>query len=347
MLKYSENKLISDYEVLDNMPTKAVKLSIASEYGLESAKTKEIQKAIIKAMVAVRHEKSSFNESDIKWFNRLDIPSTYKRALPFFEAGPIEFIEYVKEHVKAKLISRRLFNPDTNSVRNVNMSSADKYLVTRYNNYMKFLTENNPDEIIKNAQVAGENAIIKGILLKDMKEFHEAYIERVILWSNKYYSRLPELIVNAKDIVEKTKKTYYKIDHICCDLHNSGKHQESRVMYNKECVPAKKAWEKATRYYNSLYTIIKKYPTVEEYVYFQVHEAEEKYMADIDSIVERIKEKNFNIYNLKVTDVHNDPKFFEMIITDGDKKMFARSIWAAEFSEKVTAHYRFIITNCK
>lgn len=100
-------------------------------------------------------------------------------------------------------------------------------------------------------------------------------------------------------------------------------------MYTNECVPAKKAWEKATRGYNGLCAIIKKYPTVEEYVYFQVHEAEEKYMADIDSIVERIKEKNFNVDTLKVTDIQNDPKFFEMIITDGDKKMFARSIWAA------------------
>lgn len=347
MRKYSENKMISDYEVLDNMPSKSVKTSIAAEYGLSSTKTKEIQKVILEAMVSARREKTSFNESDIKWFNRLDVPSTYKKALPFFEAESIAFIEYVKENVKAKLISRRLFNTDTNSVRNVNMSIADKYLVTRYNNYMKFLSENDPEEIRKKAQVVGENAIIKGILLKDMKEFHDAYIERVILWSNNYYTRLPELINNAKAVVEKTKKTYYELDHKCCDLHNSGNHQESRVMYTNKCLPAKKAWEKATRGYNSLCAIIKKYPIIEEYVYFQVNEAEEKYMADIDSIVERIKEKKFNVDNLKVTDVHNDPKFFEMIITDDDKKMFARSIWAAEFSEKVTAHYRFIITNCK
>lgn len=40
MRKYSENKMISDYEVLDNMPSKAVKTSIAAEYGLDSAKNK-------------------------------------------------------------------------------------------------------------------------------------------------------------------------------------------------------------------------------------------------------------------------------------------------------------------
>ncbi len=118
-------------------------------------------------------------------------------------------------------------------------------------------------------------------------------------------------------------------------------------MYNNECVPAKKNWEKAVRGYNMLVATLKKFPTVEEYVYAQVHDAEQKYMADVDSIVDRIKEKKFNIETLKVTDIENDPKFFEMIITDGDKKMFARSIWAAQFSEKVTAHYRFIITNCK
>lgn len=157
-------------------------------------------------MVVVRREKTSFSESDIKWFNRLDVPSTYKKALPFFETESVAFIEYVKENVKAKLISRRLFNTDTNSVRNVNMSIADKYLVTRYNNYMKFLSENDPEEIRKNARVVGENAIIKGILLKDMKEFHDAYIERVILCPNNYYTRLPELIANAKVVVEKNKE---------------------------------------------------------------------------------------------------------------------------------------------
>lgn len=346
-MRYSENKMIGDYEVLDNLPTKAVKMSIASEYGLESAKTKEIQKAILEAMVAVRREKTSFSDSDIKWFNRLDVPSTYKRAITYYERESLSFIEYLKENVKAKLVSRRLFNTDTNSVRNINMSAADKYLVTLYNNYSKYLTEHDPEEIKKNAMVVGENAIIKGILLKDMKEFHDAYIERVILWANKYYKKLPELIANAKISVERTKNNYYELDHKCCDLYNSGNHKEAREMHIKECAPAKKAWEKATRGYNGLCTIIKKYPTIEEYVYFQVHEAEKKYMADIDSIVERIKEKKFNVETLKITDVQNDPKFFEMIITDGEKKMFARSIWAAEFSEKVTAHYRFIITNCK
>lgn len=346
-MKYSENKMISDYEVLENMPTKAVKLSIAAEYGLESAKTKEIQKAILYAMVHVRREKTIFTDADVKWFNRFDVPSTYKKALPFYEAESILFIEYLKENTKAKLIARRLFNTETNSVRNVNMSCADKYLVTLYNNYSKFLTEHDPEEIKKNAKLVGENAIIKGILLKDMKEFHDLYIERVIAWANNYYNRLPELIANAKVIVEKRKKTYYELDHKCCDLHNSGNHKESRVMYNNECVPAKKNWEKAVRGYNMLVATLKKFPTVEEYVYAQVHDAENKYMADVDSIVDRIKEKKFNIETLKVTDIENDPKFFEMIITDGDKKMFARSIWAAQFSEKVTAHYRFIITNCK
>lgn len=42
--------------------------------------------------------------------------------------------------------------------------------------------------------------------------------------------------------------------------------------------------------------------------------------------------------------MNNNPKFFEMTITDGNQSLHARSIWAAEYSENVTAHYRFIIS---
>lgn len=36
-----------------------------------------------------------------------------------------------------------------------------------------------------------------------------------------------------------------------------------------------------------------------------------------------------------------------MRVTDGTKNVYCRSVWAAEFSEKMIPHFRFIITNRK
>lgn len=50
---------------------------------------------------------------------------------------------------------------------------------------------------------------------------------------------------------------------------------------------------------------------------------------------------------MKITRVASDPKFFDMMITDGEKNLHARSIFAAEFSVKMRPHFRFIITNAR
>ena len=39
------------------------------------------------------------------------------------------------------------------------------------------------------------------------------------------------------------------------------------------------------------------------------------------------------------------PKLFELEVTDGNITLYARSIWAAEWSDKMIPHFRFIITN--
>lgn len=55
-----------------------------------------------------------------------------------------------------------------------------------------------------------------------------------------------------------------------------------------------------------------------------------------------------NMYEkITVSNVKNEPKFFEMTITDGEKKLYCRSVLAAQFSEKMIPHFRFIMTERK
>ena len=68
---------------------------------------------------------------------------------------------------------------------------------------------------------------------------------------------------------------------------------------------------------------------------------------NVRGLADRLLDKKFIIEKTVVSNVQNDPKFFEMTITDGEKKLYCRSVLAAEFSEKMIPHFRFIMTERK
>ena len=105
--------------------------------------------------------------------------------------------------------------------------------------------------------------------------------------------------------------------------------------------------EEASRIYNSYLIVSRKYSSKKEYVDKCKKDAEDKFDANITTISERLKKQNFIITDIQVTDIDNDPKFYTMCITDGVKKVYCRSIWVAEFSDKMIPHFRFIITSRK
>ena len=47
---------------------------------------------------------------------------------------------------------------------------------------------------------------------------------------------------------------------------------------------------------------------------------------------------------LELLSIESDPKHYDITLTDDKKTVHIRSIFAAEFSYKVTPHCRFIIT---
>jgi hypothetical protein len=86
------------------------------------------------------------------------------------------------------------------------------------------------------------------------------------------------------------------------------------------------------------------YPTVEEFQKFTVEEATKQFEYNVCGLADRLLDKKFVIKKIIVSNVKNDPKFFEMTITDGEKKLYCRSVLAAQFSEKMIPHFRFIMT---
>ena len=77
-LGYSMEEMITDYNILDNYPTMVQKKDIALKYGIESKKVKEIEHEILLQMRALRFEKTEFDNMDLRFYNRLDVPEKTK-----------------------------------------------------------------------------------------------------------------------------------------------------------------------------------------------------------------------------------------------------------------------------
>lgn len=319
------NELIADFTLLNEMPSMSEKKALAAKYGIESKKAKEIQNQVLLAMRDERNTRDNFDKDDVKFFYYLNVPEIYAKAVPFYENENPKFIKYLVEYHKQIVNSKNLQNKlcYVNSRDCYFVSNADKYTMKRYINVKRFVEENAPEVIEKKISEQAILDIIKTRLLIDMKPFHDAFISRITNWATKTYESLPTRIEEALNKLEIASK----------NIDTKNYWNDSWKKYNK-C--------KAN--YDKLNAIIKMFPTCEEYVNDCVKRAEITYDRDVNEVVVRIFNKKLNYENIKVINILDDPKFFDMTITDGNTSLHCRSIWAAAYSTKVTAHYRFIIT---
>ena len=311
------NELIADYICLNECPSINEKRALATKYGIDTKNAKEIQHMILVAMRGERKTRNEFDEIDLLYFSKFDIPETYTKARPYYELESIEFLKFVLNNHWKTLVKRKLEKKAdlVNTRGTYQLSGADKYAIRRYLNIKKYLDEIKPENIKKKQNDDEINNIIRNILLKDMIVFHDTYIERIKKWATKQYPR----------IIETINTTRAQLDNL-----------PNEVQYN--------VWRQLKTKYDTAVTLIKRFDRIEKFVEYHIDNAEKQYMNDINSVVLRIRRKELDYNNLKITNIFNDPKFFEMTITDGNQSLHARSIWAAEYSEKVTAHYRFIIS---
>ena len=116
--------------------------------------------------------------------------------------------------------------------------------------------------------------------------------------------------------------------------------RKDRVEYNREYEIHRKLSGKIER----IVKFFEKY-TEKEYIDECVENATEEFENNIKTLSDRIVKDELDIDKLEVKSVHDDPKVFNMKITDGTKNLFCRSILAAKYSSYMIPHFRFIITN--
>lgn len=332
----SIEEMMEDYNIISDYPDTTTKKIIASKYGITSKKSADIQKAILIAIRNERNNRHEYSDDDIIWFKRLsDMPSRYKTLCVWLDEESLDFINFMRAYYEEKLKSKKskfgslfdLKNSAKGRDWNYVMNASDKYLIDTYNNLTQYIEEHDPTTLSSKQDQQTIINSIKQKLIENTKEFHDEYIKRVEIFANKYWDKLPSNIESSKKKYEEAKKLY----------KDEQDYDKSKIL--------KRKMEEASRIYNSYLIVSRKYSSKNEYIDKCKEDAEAKFDANITSIAERLKKQDFIITDIKVSGIHNDPKFYAMYVTDGVNKVYCRSIWAAEFSDKMIPHFRFIITN--
>lgn len=338
MNKFSKEELHADYQKASDV-TGQEKKDLIAKYGVESKKAQDIKNRILEILRELRKEKKNFDKEDITDFLRLhDYVTT--RMIEGLKEEAKEFTTYLKDYYFDRLKSRKLENYAlTTSLNNYRLSIADKDLIKTYQKISKAADEINPTKEKLSEKEHFE--MLNNRITELMQDFKVIYLKRIEEYAKKqynYYSSEENLkkLIDAKEAVEKEVEKYKEENNIRWIKYNDykGRNLETNV-------------DKARNKISQFKGFTKMYTTEKMYLDKCQKDGEHTFANNIAAISERLIKDNLNIDNLSITNVKNDPKFFEMIITDGNKKLYLRSVFAAQFSTKMIPHFRFIITERK
>ena len=168
---------------------------------------------------------------------------------------------------------------------------------------------------------------IQDKLLKETVVFKEQFITSILTHEIKrfeYYSKY------------KTLKAF---------IHYNYKERKDEVIVSVEntCELPEKLDKKWMQCFNTIKVLSKNF-NKEFFINRILENAEQMYNENIKTISEKLLKHRINAKTLIVKYITNDPKLFEMILTDGIESFHCRSIFCAEYSHLVQSHWRFIIT---
>ena len=335
-LGYSMDEMIADYNILDNYPTMVQKKEIALKYGIESKKVKEIEHEILLQMRALRFEKKEFDNMDLRFYYRLDVPEKTK-----LQGESTEFIMFLKDSFFKKMQERKLDKKvSIAKVKDWNyyITAADRSLILDYLKCIDILDSRDIDKI---ETKKAKEEIIEGIrlqLVSQTKEFYEQYLKDAEAWAEKTYDTAPERI---DQLNEKRRNYEIKLKEVRNRLE--AQNRLRYMFYDTEYKEIDKIITRLSKSINELKMILNK--TKIDFIQENREDAEQTFNHNIANLAEKLYAKEFEFSKIKVNSISNDPKLFELEVTDGNITLYARSIWAAEWSDKMIPHFRFIITN--
>lgn len=378
---YEEAK--RDLEELDSAYTKAEKKAVADKYGIESNKMAEIKKEIYLIGNEARKAKNPADYTDedfIWWWRCFDGPTTSVTLKKALEDEALPWLEFILKKAEELIFkgsrsdywerARRSFNKYVTGLINRDRNSKDR----RYLNLISLLMEETKDFHDKYIDSVRDWA---GRRFDTYKQFKGFDIYDFMCFFGTQNRDSVATIYERKDNPRSGQfEVYRRIDKIGKYFSPVSTEYTPKVKTITSfsgnivtAVPIRKQvedyltpWRRGDNMYDrSQYSDLPSEQAVRtctetqmlgascgwnkrKYIDEEVDAAERQYKRDMEKIAERIRNMNMEEENISVQSIFPDPKHYDITVTDGKRTAHARSIFAAEYSVKVTPHYRFIIT---
>ena len=336
--KFTEEELRNDYENASYL-TGQEKKDMITKYSVTTKKTQDIKNQILICLKDLRKNKKKFTNEDVLDFLRLYDYNTSKMCNGLVEE-PKEFQICLKDYYFERLKKHKLENYALmTSFSSYRFSVADKDLIKTYQKIAKTIEELNPTSEKLSEKEHFE--MINNKITELMQDFKVIYMENIEKYAKaryKYYSDKKNLKSLEEDVkaTERAIEDYKKEKGIAWISYND----YTGLKYER-------ANEKARSKVTQFKAFTKIYKTEKSYLDKCIEDGENRFKNNIEAISDRLIKMNLNVANISISNVKNDPKFFEMMLSDGEKKLYLRSVFVAEFSEKMIPHFRFIITERK
>ena len=159
------------------------------------------------------------------------------------------------------------------------------------------------------------------------------------------YDRLPDKINKIKDRLNEIASELKEISKSYTNEYGS---IISMSLFNAAAPKQRPLW-KEQRKCNDLIRMCEKQIALgkDKYIEIELDKAESAFDSKVQGLAVTLDKKGFDYSDIKFSNISFDPKLFDVYISSGSNKVHARSILAAENSECMVAHFRFIITNAR
>ena len=307
------------------------KKALAEKYNTQN-KAKEIKMVILKKLQELRKDKKEFDNDDLHDFYLMS--DNTSQMIEQLKNESIEFAIFLRNNLFDRLKKYRLESyAAVKQLNYYNLSIADKYKIKEYQAVDEYIKSEDPDTKAQKMKIDDMMNVLNKKLTAELEDFKVEFLKRVDDSAGKQYDNLPNEIKKLENELEKIRASYEERKPNLKNWHERYRaeepirKQESKISHKK--------------------SILKIYKTKQSFIDACHQDAEKTFRSNVDALTHRVYDKNFDIDNIKVSNVNTDPKIFKLLIDDGNKKLYCRSILAAEFSDKMIPHFRFIMTERK
>lgn len=369
--------LWDDIKVLRSSPDTKTKKAIAAKYGIVSNKAAEIEKLIFTKANELRKEKNpkDYTEDDFKiWWSAFNGPTTTVALKKATEGESIEWIKFALDYFNENMFknqhgdyferAKRSFNKYMKGCINDDSNSKDANRIALISFLMEQTKEFHDNYILRVKNWASDtfnrNYTMKDWEVKDYMSYlgtesrediaNEIRKTNGQIWRSRRFSpaQMNYFSLSSEEYTPAARTVKLGYNKEIASTVKVQASSPSRVTFEDALADdsfADLPTIEALKVRTAVIMMGEKYKWNEKaYIDDEVDQAERRYKQDMEAVADKVRRMRMDEKAIDVESIDQDPKHFDIWLTDGEKRVHARSIFAAEFSTLVTPHYRFIIT---